>query len=338
MNSSLDTPGPPKSGSRKFVWLGGAVVLACLLWTGGWFYAAAQMKTHLPALLQLAARNGVVSDCTNADVRGYPFRIGLFCDQTRIEIPSRQITVTSSAFRSAAQIYRPGHVISEMDGPLTITDTSGMSAKLDWQALHTSSVVGIGGLDRASLEGRLLSVGLDSPELPARLAMTADSFAFHIRQREQDADMAGSASLVSARFGPELEARSLSYDLTLVGGADWLSGQDNAPDTLRGSTVQIRDATLNLSDASALSVSGQVDVGTEGLLSGSLKVKIKGMAEISRVIAVFAPELADQIEGLGPVLSALDSEAGDNAITLPLTLRNGQASMGFIPLGKVPPL
>lgn len=102
--------------------------------------------------------------------------------------------------------------------------------------------------------------------------------------------------------------------------------------------MQIRDATLNLSDASALTVSGQVDVGTEGLLSGSLKVKIKGMAEISRVIAVFAPELADQIEGLGPVLSALDSETGDNAITLPLTLRNGQASMGFIPLGRIPPL
>ncbi|PWV98104.1 hypothetical protein DFR52_10582 [Hoeflea marina] len=338
MTNSNQTPHAPKSGARKFVWLGGAIIVACLLWTAGWFYAAGQMQTHLPALLQLAARNGVVTDCGNADVRGYPFRIGLFCDQTRIEIPSRQITVTSSAFRSAAQIYRPGHVISEIDGPLTVTDAGGVSAKLDWQALQTSSVVGLNGLDRASLNGRLLSMGLDSPDLPSRLALTADSFEFHVRQRDEDADIAGSASQVSARFGPEVDVRSLSYDLTLVGGAAWLAGQGNEPDSLRGSTVQIRDATLNLSDSSALTVNGQVDVGADGLLSGSLKVTIKGMAEISRVVAVFASDLADQADALAPVLNALDSETGDNAITLPLTLSRGQASMGFIPLGRIPAL
>lgn len=338
MPNSSPTPEATKSSTRRFVWLAGAVILACLLWTSGWLYAADQMKTHLPALLQLAARNGIVSDCGNADVRGYPFRIGLFCDQTRMEIPSRQITVTSAGFRSAAQIYRPGHVISELDGPLIVTDTNGMSAKLDWQTLRTSSVVGMNGLDRASLEGRLLSLGLDTPRLPSRLATTAAGFDFHIRQHDQDADIAGSASQISARFGPEIEAQSLSYDLTLLGGAAWLSGQGDAPKTLRGSTVRIHDATLDLSDASELSFSGQIDIDPQGLLSGSLKVKIRGIAEISKVVAVFAPELADQIDGLGPVLSALDSETGDNAITLPLTLRNGRASMGFIPLGQIPPI
>ena len=61
------------------------------------------------------------AECVNLTARGFPFRIGLFCDRVAFEQPSAAMTLSAGAFRSAGQIYDPMRLVAELDGPAKIT-------------------------------------------------------------------------------------------------------------------------------------------------------------------------------------------------------------------------
>jgi hypothetical protein len=150
MPSSANGPSPV---SRKFAWLVGAMVAGGLLWTFGWFFFAARIEDQLPTTLARIVGPGASAECADAEVRGYPFRVGLFCETVSYANPAQRIVATSGAFRSAAQFYRPQHVVGEIDGPFML-DTSGLILRADWQLMQASVRAISNGLDRGSIDAR----------------------------------------------------------------------------------------------------------------------------------------------------------------------------------------
>lgn len=321
--------------ARKILWLGIAVAVAALAWTAGWFYVAGRMEAGLPQAIAAARQNGIEPHCDNPDIRGFPFRFGLFCDSSGFDFQAGRLMASAGAFRSAAQFYRPGHVVSELEGPLTISGSDGLSARLDWQLLHASSVVVPSGLSRASVEGKMLTIDLDASNLPAKFAASAETVAVHARRDEENLDIAASAQSLSSPAFPAF--RTATLEATVPGGAVWLR-DGRLPENFRGTDVILHRLGVEFAMGGGLSVSGRGSIGEDGLVSGDFHLRIKDHEAAIAALAELAPDIAAQASSVGTLLIALDTEPGDDAVTLPLDVRDGRVAIGMIPLGSIPRL
>lgn len=322
--------------SRKIVWLGVAVLLAVIAWTGLWFYGASRIEAYLPTAFAAAGKNGAEPRCDNPDIRGYPFRVGLFCDAAGLTLVSEGISASAGGFRSAAQIYDPRHLVSELDGPLVVAGKDGLAAKVDWQLLRASTVLADDGLVRGSLEGRTITLDLDGPGLVAKVSAAADRIAIHLRRNAADLDLAADGEGLSSPLGPS--AKVFAVRATVPGGAAMLTAAGVPEADLRGRAIVLHDLSMAFPAGGSLAISGSLSVAVDGLVSGDLKVKMRDQAGLIAALRQSAPELAEQIAGIAQVIAALDIEPGDDAVTLPVTIRDGAMASGFIPLGKLPSL
>lgn len=322
--------------SRKIVWLGVAVLIAVGAWTGLWFYGAGRIEAYLPTAFAAAGKNGAEPRCDNADIRGYPFRVGLFCDASGLTLAAEGISAQAGSFRSAAQIYNPRHLVSELDGPLVVTGKEGLAARVDWQLLRASTVLADDGLMRGSVEGRTLTLDLDGPGLVAKVSAAAERIAVHLRRNAADLDIAADGEGLSSPLGPG--ARVFAFSATVPGGAAMLTASGASQADLRGREIRLHDLSMSFPSGGSLAVTGALSVAADGLVSGDLKVTMRDQAGLIAALRQGAPELADQIEGVAQVIAALDIEPGDDAVTLPVTIRNGAMASGFFPLGTLPPL
>lgn len=319
--------------SRKFAWLVGAIVAAGLLWTGGWYFFAAKIEDHLPSTLAQIVGPGAKAECANADVRGYPFRVGLFCEALSYTNAAEGITTTAGAFRSAAQFYRPQHAVAEVDGPLVL-DASGLMLRADWQLLKASVQAVSDGLDRGSIDARNTSFDIDGTGLTQRLALQADRITAHARRNGADLDVAAYGENLRNTLVAGLNAKALTFEATLSGQSDML----RVPFTpLHGPfAALLRRVAIEFDATSSFELAGPVQVGADGRMSGNLELTISNVQRLSELVAGFNPESADLIRRFGPMISALDTRPGDDATTLPLTISNGQVSLGIVPLGELP--
>ncbi|MBW3096526.1 DUF2125 domain-containing protein [Pseudohoeflea coraliihabitans] len=323
------------SAARKIAWLGVVVLVAVVLYVGAWFFIAARIENSLPDFFAQAQSEGISPRCDNAEVRGFPFRLGLFCNGVAVEFEESATTVSAGPVRSLAQVYNPRHIVSEIDGPLTIKGTAGLDLVLDWQLLHMSTVLSGNGVNRASAEGVNISLSGDSPAFPVRLDATAERVTAHARANEGDLDVVITADGFTSPLA--LNARRINLEATVENSASFLHGEE--PD-LRGKTIHLHGLRSELDGGGAASLSGIVSIDRQGRASGDLQLRLEQPAAVLQAIAVLRPELAEDINRYGGLVTALDTEPGDGSdtITVPLTLRDGNASIGFLNLGTVPAL
>lgn len=163
-----------QSGSGKQFWLlGGGVLLAIALYTGGWFYAASSLKNTVLKAIAPRDQAGVSGECSDIEFRGYPFRIGLFCSKIDVDDNVNGVSATFGALRSAAQVYAPGNIVWELDSPAEIRTSNGLSISAQWTNLQASLATRLQGVDRSStvIEG-LKAMAVSSYSGQAMLRMT----------------------------------------------------------------------------------------------------------------------------------------------------------------------
>ncbi|WP_322989201.1 DUF2125 domain-containing protein [Hoeflea sp.] len=324
-----------RPSSRRFVWLGVAILAAIALWTIGWYTVAARIEAHLPVAMQQIAGTDASADCANAEIRGYPFRFGLFCDRLGYINPKEALALEAGALRSAAQFYRPGHVVSEIDGPLLIS-APGLELQIDWQILQSSIRATTVGLDRGSIDSRNVSIDIDGTGLQQKLALAAERFTAHARKNGLDLDIAAYGEHVRGNIIADTGASTLALEATLPGRAGLLD-MPYQP-LLPPYEAQVHRLSVGFEGDVSLQITGPVRIAADGLVSGDLQISIRGQDQIAEIVARFNPEMGENVRRFGPMLAALDSVPGDDAITLPLTIRNGNLSMGMFPLGRLPAL
>jgi hypothetical protein len=320
--------------ARRFVWLLVGIVVVIVGYTGAWHYAAGAIVDRFDAAIARANSDGRRANCENAEVRGYPFRIGVFCQSVLFEDARAGIGVRARALRSAAQVYAPQRVIAELDGPATI-QVPGISAiDIGWSTLRASIKLATPLPERLSIEGSDVRVAFDEPGEAAPPLGRARSAEIHMRPAGNDLDLAarftGLELEQSATGGGFVPPLSGVIDVSVKGGmALMLAGVDQ----LRGQSGTIRDLTVSLDAETGATVRGTASVDEAGLLDAELEITLRNPRALSRVLGDLLPESRQQIE-LG--LSALGS--GGNAATLPLRVIKGEVSLGFLSLGSIPPL
>lgn len=330
---------PSKPTARRFYWFAGFIVALIALYCGVWFYLAGQLESRSRALLTDLGNPNITADCRDLDVRGFPFRLGVYCSAVDAQDAASDTIVSTGGFRSAAQIYKPNHIVSELDGPVSVESGRGIFADLDWNILRTSTVFNLRGLDRASMESRAIKAALTVNGNPDPIRIEAESSEFHTRQNSADLNTflrLNAAQLTIDGIVNALPRLDLQADVTLADRAWLLTPNQARQNPLYDLSASINNFNADLDNGAGLSLDGPFSVNGSGYLSGKFNLEIRGMKAWQELIAENFPDQAQNLQNFSGILGGI---GGDNdSLSLPLNITDGNVRIGFIQLGRIPPL
>lgn len=327
--------------TRKVVLLSVFVALAVVVYSGGWMLAATMMQKRVAELFD--GRNAAGADvrCKDMDIRGYPFRIGLFCSSIAVDDRYNGISASLGAFRSAAQVYAPNHFVWELDSPAEVRSALGFSFSIQWDRLQSSVNAWFDGLSRSSLVTDGLKVDFTTIANGNTVTSRSDHGEFHLRRNGEDLDAAvlvKNTVLTPSNGAPlVLPPLSASIDMTMLGKAGLLGPRRDAATTeLYGSRGEIHRFVIDFGEGRVLTVSGPLSVEDDGNLSGKLHLEVEKVEGWKDALTTAFPASAEDFENAAKVLTVLFG--GKDFGSADITVHEGVVSVGIIPLGVLPPL
>ncbi|MEM8539699.1 MAG: DUF2125 domain-containing protein [Pseudomonadota bacterium] len=324
---------PAYNAKRRIQLLFGFVVMLIVGITAGWFYVAGKIDTAAGDAIEQQAALGNDVRCDGRDVLGYPFRFGLFCDAFAFESQPQGLVFKAGAVRSAAQFYAPRDLIVELDGPANVERSGLQSIWIDWSQMRARILATEPLPQNISVSGQDIIIG-QSESQPLLKAAALELF---MRVAGSDVDIAGRTT--DFEFESQLDQLNNlpplggDFDIRVTDGARLLlEGQQS----LRGVDAMIKRVALLLNDDRGIIVSGPATITDDGLLSGDLSLRV---VDVDAVLAVLTKALPDA----APLMTAFANgqpRTGENSdeIELQITIDGGQARLGLIPLGMIPPI
>ncbi|MCK8781222.1 DUF2125 domain-containing protein [Rhizobium sp. NTR19] len=325
--------------SGKLWLLASGIVLVIALYTAGWFYAASLLREKTLALLGSQEQRGISATCDDAEYRGYPFRIGLFCSKVSVDDRQNGISATFGSLRSAAQVYDPGHIVWELDSPVEVRTGHGLALSTTWENFQSSLIAKLRGVERTStvIDGARTSITSSATGQTFNLA--AGHTEIHLRQNGNDLDAAVSLqdTDLMVKDMPQLLPRlTANLDVTLINRAGMIDGSDRNGLALYGTEGQMRTLSADMGDGKVISISGPFSFDEDGYLSGRLKLRIEQIDAWRDSLSEAFPQIAPMLGTAGNMLSALGG--GKNA-SLDLSIKRGKVfAGGFIQIGEIPPI
>ncbi len=319
------------------------------LWFAGWYAFANFAHDKIGEALEDAGQQGINVDCANLQMRGFPFRIGVYCDSLNIAGKGDALQLEIGAVRTAAQLYAPGELVAELDGPFKTGLNNGELAA-NWSAMRLFLDVNFsGGFDLASLTFSNLSTSLNKADLKV-----ADG-AVHFRPTPQTdgAEDAEPVSLDGALKLTNLSAAlpkltipdaTIEIDGTLVDGYRDLvvGGREFSSVMQDGAEFEIRNLALSLPDGGRLAFSGPLSIGEDGLLSGEINVGVANPPSVARWAGEINPQLAQQIGLITQAVAGMGKPAkigGADINSITLKIEQGIVRLGFIQFpDPIPPM
>jgi hypothetical protein len=335
---------PPESGSpnyrRRLVLLAVFIVVLFGGYSGLWWYLADQLKARSATMLSDLSLSSIDAQCEDLEVRGYPFRLGVYCNSVSAVDKRDRSSLTAGGFRSAAQIYKPNHIVSEVDGPVSVVAPTGDSGELDWQNLRTSTVFGLDGLSRGSVQGTDTTAVVKLAASGQTVKLTTGNSEFHTRQSGADLDAVIRIDEGNLAVEPGLDGFpgfSLEADATFSDRAWLLSGHLSADDMpWRDVSGSLNGLLLHFDNGAEIRLSGPFSVDGRGLVSGKFDVNVQQIGKLLETFATVIPGQEETLRNAAGMLSGVRS--GGDGIKLPLTIDRGRVSIAFFSLGRIPPL
>ncbi|MBL4893082.1 MAG: DUF2125 domain-containing protein [Rhizobiaceae bacterium] len=320
------------------------LTIICVLVFGGtglWYYSAGKLEAEALEVQQILHANGQIIACDNLQVRGYPFRIGIFCDAIGIENKNTQQKLTSGALRTAAQIYDPGKFVVEFDGPAQFSDVMLGIFKINWQFLRASMRTKLGGIEHTSVAGHALTIGHEKSTSPLLMAETLE---FHVRKLgKNNLDVAiGSRNLSLTTNLISTDTLSKPFNLVVELTANDLFEEVHT-NQIRTSYFQKNGGSGSLNafklktiNGGILEIKGPLSVDTRGRLSGILDISVTKLGQLFEFFRVFFPNSNADLEQIELAVKLFS--AGNATTKLQIQIEDGKVRVGLISLGRIPPL
>ncbi|MHB2267821.1 DUF2125 domain-containing protein [Aliihoeflea sp. PC F10.4] len=319
---------------RRFVFLLVAIIVVIAGYTYGWNYAADRLVTEANTRVAALNQSGRRANCENAEARGYPFRIGLFCRSVMYIDAPAGIAVRAGAMRTAAQVYQPNRIVGELDSPAIVEFPSLNAQEVTWETLQSSTRLTGRRPDILSIVATKVAIGPDSAPSGERPAMSADSAEFHMRPAGDGRDFAWRFERLS------LDPRLLGDGtLPLLSGEADVNFPVDPSAALSAGRVRGLGATINsivlrtAGNETAARITGPVSVDEAGLIDAQLTMTLENPQVFARILSEFFPGARDQIR-----LAFMGVAALGDTPSLPVRIDKGTVSIGFFRLGNIPPL
>jgi hypothetical protein len=277
------------------------VLLAAMVWSAFWFYAASQVDQKVDAWRAREAGSGRVYDCANRSVAGFPFRLEVRCSGVSVALMAQSagqtpITARLGEILVVAQVYDPKLLIAEFTAPAILSDRGQQpSMVVNWSKAR-SSVVGLPGIpQRASVvfdnaELDRIAASVQAPlararhaELHGRLAegSTPDHPIVETVFQLADASIADLHPLLAERF--DVDARTLLSGLRDFSPKPW-------PERFReiqaaDGRVEIVQSRVQQGDLIAVAT-GSLGLSPSGRLDGELELTVSGIERVIPALGI----------------------------------------------------
>ncbi|WDR04615.1 DUF2125 domain-containing protein [Devosia rhodophyticola] len=320
---------------KRIIYLGIAVLVVVLVWTGGWFYIAGEIRKNIELMADADGTTAPMLSCGTLDISGYPFHFNADCENA--SLLSGDVLTTIPGLRVSAQVYQPTHLLASALGPVTISDNfTGSRSDVNWDGLQAS----------LRLEGwriARLSIIADNlvwtDKLFGQPIASAPKAEFHLIDipEQYDAERGTAAlalyteahdiaapglTIADGTASIQAELSGLPDDIRLLGNPDLLRQMQQA-----GGTLKLIDITASDTETSKLSASGELSLDPQGLLNGNIDIISTGVVE--RV----GPLLEEPFRTL-----TFGNAGPDGSYTQKLSARSGGIFSGLVPISSVPPL
>ncbi|MGG7516885.1 DUF2125 domain-containing protein [Allorhizobium undicola] len=314
-------------------------ILAIIAYTAAWFAVANYTTQKVESVFDGDNPLAAALDCDDMSIAGFPLRFGLFCSKVNINDQRNGIMGTAGAFRSSAQIFRPGNITWELDGPAIIQTANQIAATLRWDRMHSNMSVGWSGTESASTKLERWQANITEASTGAMLALAGEEG--RIKVKREGADLTASLRLVSLAIGENDDAQRLPNatvqgQLRLFGQAGVLDIDHPVPLQIHGLEGQFDTLEVDMGEGRKLKASGPVSIDERGLVSGTLKVELDKVDSWRDMVIGAYPGTRDAARLAAKGLRALFMGQNQGNVTLQIT--NGVIVLGFIPLGNIPPL
>lgn len=316
--------------TRRVLWLSFVVVAIGLIYTGVWFYSARLLDERVQTTLARLNGDGVRANCEEPSVHGYPFRLGVQCHSVFYEDVKEGVSFRAGAIETAAAIYDPKHVVMSVESPATVFLPFIAPVDLRWDTLSVSAQLASPFPLRVSTAGTNIKILPD--ENDNNSVATISAATLHARQVEQDVEVAATFNdlqIVADAVAnlPLLEGRAL---IIATDGVAMLVERNL---NLRGRKGEIEELVIGVTGQKAsISLNGPVEFDSNGFLTARLTFKTEDPVGTAKILADIFPEVANHIRSATGMLTALGNAP------LEISIVRGDAFIGFIPLGKIPPI
>lgn len=320
-------------GHRRWaVWLAIIIALLSLAYAAAWFYFADRLEGGFSAAIADMNREGVRVECTEFSSSGFPLHVGVVCHDVTYARPNDGMAVAASALRYALPLLRPGHVDSEVYGPAHVSFPPLPPLAIGWEALRAELRRGIPLPENVSITVRALAahgarhtatplLSVAAAELEARPAKQNLDVAARLEKLVLDPLLPGGGKL------PPLDGEA---EVAIENG---VSLALDPPRSLRGQSAMIHKLSLSAGGEAQITLSGRVSVDDAGFVNANLAVSVRNPRAVARDLSEAFPKARETIESASAAVAALGDEP-----TLQIRIVDGEAYMGFVPLGKIPPL
>ena len=322
---------------KKGIFLLSILILLTAGWSAGWYYITDKVETTVVKTKTRLAEKGQDLECANQQVNGYPFRISFNCDEIRYADKLTGVIFEAGELRSAAQAYQPNKAVIELKSPANLTLPNGDRFSTSWNSMRSSIKAGLSGPENVSLHGRDITL---TPSRDIKHTILVKDMQMHGRQIGED-DINLAVNLTEAKSQNILWP---SFNLSTI-----VLLQNSYKDAMSRTSIlrvakrkglkgKIERFQYSPQEGGMLEFSGPAQVSKEGLLSGTFDVTVRDLPKLLTALGKSFPAERKKFEDASKAVALLAKKTGNNEITLPITARQGNISIGFIPLGKLAPL
>lgn len=309
-----------------------------VIWFAGWFAIAHFADGKIGQILSRLNDRGISIECGERKIVGFPFRLGVSCDDMVVDDSVHAYALSSGPVRSAAQLYAPRKNVVELSSPFTFQNAN-LSLTSQWDLMRLF-------VDAKSDGFELLSANWKNLQMQTSDALVkSDVGALHMRPNPQvsaNMDVAGTINGLTVD-GQDALRGSVSFDAELKSAyGDIVVARTRPIDWLKaGNEVSIKNLFIILPEGGRLALSGPLRVGENGMLNGTIRLGLDDVDKLAQFVTAINPEFGPVILGLGQGINMLgkDTDFGDRSLrAVPVEIKDGWTKVGFFKLGRLPPL
>lgn len=324
---------------RRLIAVIAIVVVLGLAWTGGWYWAAGWADRNAGGVLKRIAERGVMVDCPDRHITGFPFALRVSCGTTAVAERHTGSTARLGGVSGGASVFAPTTATVAMTSPAHIeSPLLEGPADIAWSDASVGVGMGLGGprdvrFAASDLAARFVLRGLTDPSIAARRASgtlspsddggTKASFDF------TDLAVTSDGTTLPPATGKGSMKLSLPPRALLAGRAAL-----RPPIAAHAIDVSLK------SDGAHIMAKGDLEVDKDGVLNGKLTITIGGAESLPKLIALLPPgrqQLATTMAGAIFMVGRPATLDGEPASEISIDIDHGKAKIGLVEV-KLPPV
>ncbi|MFK4824771.1 DUF2125 domain-containing protein [Paenochrobactrum sp. BZR 588] len=333
-------PAGPSGKKLKLFYILLAIVAA--LYTIGWFYLANKVETRAAHDLKALTQKGINVQCENLKTSGFPLKLDVVCESISWQQKSEAISFSAGHFSSGSAIYAPLSLNNQLTGPAFITFPGLQPLEINWSSFSSNTRLAQPFPTKISVKSFDLEVGLRTEPTASELLSKLEELEIKLSNVDNNFNL--DSRFAGLEFAPQLTNRNKMpaidglLNITLFNAKNLIDNR-NQPltESLRGQSGEIKQVLISLSNGAIISLSGPFSIDYDGEINGHIKIALTNPPALAQAAQALFPQESNNITTLLFAISAMPKDENGNP-TLDVTIKDGKANAGFIPLGRLPPL